>query len=141
MIIAHFRGYFKVWIQVALSPSGTCNNPSEKHYWSIILILWNITYFKRKSCRSVLLLGDIHMAAKSLQSCSTLCYPIDSSPPGSPVLEILQVEWVAISFFNVWKWKVKVKSLSRVRPLATPWTAAYQAPLSMGYIWQKMNKI
>ena len=141
MIIAHFRGYFKVWIQVALSPSGTCNNPSEKHYWSIILILWNITYFKRKSCRSVLLLGDIHMAVKSLQSCSTLCYPIDGSPPGSPVLEILQVEWVAISFFNVWKWKVKVKSLSRVRPLATPWTAAYQAPLSMGYIWQKMNKI
>ena len=144
MIIAHFRGYFKVWIQVALSPSGTCNNPSEKHYWSIILILWNITYFKRKSCRSVLLLGDIHMAAKSLQSCLTLCDPIDGSPPGSSVPEILQartLEWVAISFSNVWKWKVKVKSLSCVRPLATPWTAAYQAPLSMGYMWQRMNKI
>ena len=74
-------------------------------------------------------------AAKSLQSCLTLCNPTDGSPPGSPVPGILQartLEWVAISFSNAWKWKVKVKSLSRVRPLATPWTAAYQAPLSMG---------
>ena len=72
--------------------------------------------------------------AKSLQSCPTLCNPIDGSPPGSPIPGILQVrtlEWVAISFSNAWKWKVKVKSLSRVRLLATPWTAAYQAPLSM----------
>ena len=74
-------------------------------------------------------------AAKSLQSCPTLCNPIDGSPPGSPIPGILQaraLEWVAISFSNAWKWKVKVKSLSRVRLLATPWTAAYQAPLSMG---------
>ena len=74
--------------------------------------------------------------ATSLQSCPTLCDPIDGSPPGSPVPGILQartLEWVAISFSNAWKWKVKVKSLSRVRPLATPWTAAYQAPLSMGF--------
>ena len=74
--------------------------------------------------------------AKSLQSCPTLCDPIDSSPPGSPVPGILQVrtlEWVAISFSNAWKWKVKVKSLSRVRLLATPWTVAYQAPRSMGF--------
>ena len=74
-------------------------------------------------------------AAKSLQSCPTLCNPIDGSPPGSPVPGILQartLEWVAISFSNAWKWKVKVKSLSRVRLLATPWTAAYQAPPSMG---------
>ena len=74
-------------------------------------------------------------AAKSLQSCPTLCDPIDASPPGSPVPGILQartLEWVAISFSNAWKWKVKVKSLSRVWPSATPWTAAYQAPLSMG---------
>ena len=72
-------------------------------------------------------------AAKSLQSCPTLCNPIDST--GSPVLGILPartLEWVAISFSNAWKWKVKVKSLSRVRLLATPWTAAYQAPPSMG---------
>ena len=62
-------------------------------------------------------------AAKSLQSCPTLCDPIDSSPPGSPVPGILQkrtLEWVAISFSNAWKWKVKVKSLSSVRLFATP---------------------
>ena len=75
-------------------------------------------------------------AAKLLQSCPTLCDPIDGSPPGSPVPGILQartLEWVAISFSNAWKWKVKVKSLSHVRLLATPWTAAYQAPPSMGF--------
>ena len=73
-------------------------------------------------------------AAKSLQSCPTLCDPIDGSPPGSPVPGILQartLEWVAISFSNAWKWNNKVKSLSRVRLPATPWTAAYQAPPSM----------
>ena len=74
-------------------------------------------------------------AAKSVQLCPTLYDPWDGSPPGSPVPGILQartLEWVAISFSNAWKWKVQVKSLSRVRLLATPWTAAYQAPLSMG---------
>ena len=79
-------------------------------------------------------------AAKSLQSCLTLCNPIDSSPSGSPVPGILQartLEWVAIFFSNAWKWKVKVKSLSRVQLLATPWTAAYQAPPSMGFSRQE----
>ena len=79
-------------------------------------------------------------AAKSLQSCPTLCDPIDGSPPGSPVPGILKartLEWVAISFSNAWKWRVKVKSLSRVRFLATPWTAAYQAPASMGFSRQE----
>ena len=79
-------------------------------------------------------------AAKSLQSCPTLCDPIDSSPPGSPVPGILQartLEWVAISFSNAWKWKVKVKSLSHVQPSATPWTAAFQAPPSMGFARQE----
>ena len=79
-------------------------------------------------------------AAKSLQSCSTLCDPIDGSPPGSPVPGILQartLEWVAISFSNAWKWKVKVKSLSHVQLLVTPWTAAYQAPPSMGFSRQE----
>ena len=69
-----------------------------------------------------------------------LCDPIDGSPPGSPVPGILQartLEWVAISFSNAWKWKVKVKSLSRARLLATPWTAAYQAPPSMGFSRQE----
>ena len=67
-------------------------------------------------------------AAKSLQSCPTLCDPIDASSLGSSVLGILQartLEWVAISFSNAWKWKVKVKSLSRARLLATPWAGAY----------------
>ena len=79
-------------------------------------------------------------AAKSLQSCPTLCDPIDGSPPGSPVPGILQartLEWVAISFSGAWKWKVKVKSLSCVRLFATPWTAAYQAPPSMGFSRQE----
>ena len=79
-------------------------------------------------------------AAKSLQSCPTLCDPIDGSPVGSPVPGILQartLEWVAISFSNACKWKVKVKSLSHVRLLATPWTAAYQAPPSMGFASQE----
>ena len=79
-------------------------------------------------------------AAKLLQSCPTLCDPIDSSPPGSPVPGILQArtpEWVAISFSNAWKWKVKGKLLSHVRLLATPWTAADQAPLSMGFSRQE----
>ena len=79
-------------------------------------------------------------AAKSLQSCPTLCNPRDGSPPGSPVPGILQaktLEWVAISFSDAWKWKVKVKSLSRVRLLVTPWTAAHQALPSMGFSRQK----
>ena len=77
---------------------------------------------------------------KSLQSCPTLCNPIDSSPPGSAIPGILQartLEWVAISFSNAWKWKVRVKSLSRVWLFATPWTAAHQAPLSMGFSRQE----
>ena len=79
-------------------------------------------------------------AAKSLQSCPTLCDPRDGSPAGSPIPGILQartLEWVAISFSNAWKWKVKVKSVSRVRLLATPRTAAYQAPPSMGFSRQE----
>ena len=79
-------------------------------------------------------------AAKSPQSCPTLCDPIDGSPPGSAVPGILQartLEWVAISFSNAWKWKVKVKSLSRVRLCATPWTAAYQSPPPMGFSRQE----
>ena len=79
-------------------------------------------------------------AGKSLQSCPTLWDPINGSQPGSPVPGILQartLEWVAISFSNVWKWKVKVKSLSPVRLFGTPWTAVYQAPLSTGFSRQE----
>ena len=79
-------------------------------------------------------------AAKSLQLCPTLYDPIDGSPPGSSVPGILQArtpEWVAISFSNASKWKVKVRSFSHVRLLATPWTAAYQAPPSMAFSRQE----
>ena len=75
-----------------------------------------------------------------LQSCMTLCDHRDSSPPGSPVPGILQartLDWVAISFSNAWKRKVKVRSLSHVRLSATPWTAAHQAPPSMGFSRQE----
>ena len=69
-----------------------------------------------------------------------LCNPIDGSAPGFPVPGILQartLEWVAISFSNAWRWKVKVKSLSCVRPSVTPWTAALQAPPPMGFSRQE----
>ena len=87
-----------------------------------------------------ILLVLVIAAAKSLQSCPTLCDPTDGSPPGSPVPGILQartLEWVAISFSNACKWKVKVKLLSRVQPPGTPWTAAFQAPPSMGFSRQE----
>ena len=84
--------------------------------------------------------GHAAAAAKSLQSCLTLFDSIDSSQVGSSVLGILQartLEWVAISFSNAWKWKTKVKSLSCVWLFVTPWTAAYQAPPSMGFSRQE----
>ena len=100
---------------------------------------------RKKSFADSLKLKDFNItaaaaAAESLQLCLTLCNPIDGSPPGSPVPGTLQVrtlEWVAISFSNAWKWKVKVKSLSRVWLPATPWTAAYKAPPSMGFSRQE----
>ena len=97
---------------------------------------WNIWPWIRKLEFRFCLL----YAAKSLQSCPTLCDPIDGGPTGSSVPGILQariLEWVAISFSNAWKWKVKVKSLSHVWLLAIPWTAAYQAPPSMGFSRQE----
>ena len=97
-------------------------------------------YVKNRITMDNLLLEVHAAAAKSLQSCPTLCDPIDGSPPGSPFPGILQartLERVAISFSNAWKWKVKVKSLSRVQLLETPWTAAYQAPPSMGFSRQE----
>ena len=110
-------------------------------YCSLHNFVWFILREKKKKKTLTLEVRQICQkyaaaAAKLLQSCPTLCDPIDGSPPGSSVLGILQartLEWVAISFSNVWKWKVKVKSLSHVRLLATPWTAAHQAPLSKGF--------
>ena len=112
-----------------------------------ITVLPTLEQWKNKMVKILSLEGNLirfdaaaAATAKSLQSCPTLCDPIDGSPPSSPVPGILQertLEWVAIAFSNAWKWKVKVKSLSRVRLLATPWTTGYQAPLSMGFSRQK----
>ena len=107
------------------------------------MVTWYLTksqeYSMGRRVSSVNVLGTLD-AAKSLQSCSTLCDPIDGSPPDSPVPGILQartLEWAAISFSSAWKWKLKVKTLSHIWLLATPWTAAYQAPPSMGFSRQK----
>ena len=93
-------------------------------------------YLNSKTCFSITLLVCVHAAAaaKLLQSCPTLYNPIDGSLLGSSAPGILQermLEWVAISFFNACKWKVKVKLLSHVWLFTTTWTAAYQSPLSM----------
>ena len=101
---------------------------------------WFFTYWAIWEQVPNLVISPCYSAAKSLQSCPTLCDPIDGSPPGSPVPGILKartLEWVAISFSNAWEWKVKVKLLSRVRLLATPWTVAHQAPPSMGFSRQE----
>ena len=111
--------------------------------WLVWLHQWLCSMVWSPGCRlswKISAFSAATAAAKLLQSCPTLCNPRDGSPPGSPVPGILQartLEWVAISFSNAWKWKVKVKSLSRVQLLATPWTAAYQAPPSMGFSRQK----
>ena len=101
---------------------------------------WKLDFERPEECSlwvsSWKVLPAAAAAAKSPQSCPTLWDPIDGSPPGSPVPGILQartLEWVAISFSSAGKWKAKVKSLSRVRLLATPWTATHQAPPSMGF--------
>ena len=119
---------------LSLSP-GVCSSLCLLRRWyylTISIMIWFLQLLSEHSTAAA--------AAKSLQSCPTLCDPIDGSPPGSPIPGILQprtLKWVVISFSSAWKWKVKVKSLSRVRLLATPWTAAYQAPPSMGFSRQE----
>ena len=101
------------------TPPGVCSNSCPLN-WSRLQLY-----------RPFVLIWYAAAAAKSLQLCPTLCDPIDCSPPGSPIPGILQartLKWVAISFQ-----RVKVKSLSHVRPSATPWTAAFQAPQSMDF--------
>ena len=112
-----------------LNPAWTPGSSQFTYYWGQA---WRIL--------SITLLACAATAAKSLQSCPTLCNPIVGSPPGSPIPGILQaktLEWIAISFSSAWKWKVKVKSLSGVQLSATPWTADYQAPPSMGFSRQE----
>ena len=112
-----------------LNPAWTSGSSRFMYCWSLA---WRIL--------SITLLACAVAAAKSLQSCPTLCDPIDGSPLGSSVPGIPQariLEWVAISFPNAWKWKVKLKLLNRAWLLATPWTAAYQAPPSIGFSRQE----
>ena len=110
----------------------------SKREWLILGVGWLSAVMKR----SAIDCAAAAAAAKSLQSCPTLWDPIDSSPPGSPVPGMLQartLEWVAISFSNAWKWKVKSESevTQSCLTLVTPWTAAYQAPLSMEFSRQE----
>ena len=91
-------------------------------------------------CHFFLQCMKVKSESEVAQSCLTLSDPMDCSLPGSSARGIFQartLEWVAISFSNAWKWKVNVKSLSRVRLFKTPWTAAYQAPPSMGFSRQE----
>ena len=117
------------WLQCpGASPSHLAYACTEEVMHMLYCMYWILFLFPVPSSAAT--------AAKLLQSCPTLCDPIDGSPPGSPVPGILQartLEWVAISFSNAWKRKVKVKSLSLVQLLATPWTAAHQAPPSMAF--------
>ena len=108
------------------------DNFEDKYHIRTITILFS--FFHK------LIIFFFAAAAKSLQSCPTICDPMNCSTPGLPVPGILQartLEWVAISFSNASKWKVKVKSPSRVWLFETPWTAAYQAPPSMGFSRQE----
>ena len=110
------------------------------HSSSSEMAAFHLSFWEMESHRQVTTVGIAAAAAKSLQSCPTLCDPIDGSPPASSVPGILQaktLEWVAISFSNAWKWKVKVNSFSHAQLLATPWTGAYQAPPSMGFSRQE----
>ena len=123
--------------------------PAPRHGIAFILIssFWSGVWLSFYWCRNLIFKLEYAAAAtaaaaaaKSHQSCPTLCDPRDGSPPGSPAPGILQartLEWVAISFSNAWKWKVKVKSLSHVRLFTAPWTAAYQAPPSTGFSRQE----
>ena len=127
-----------------MTPVILCNNLTAKWIWKRIDTCICITesFCSTPETITPLLINSAAAAgaAKSPQSCLTLCDPTDSSPPGSPIPGILQartLEWVAISYSNAWKWKVKVKALSRVQLLATPWTATYQAPLSVGFSRQE----
>ena len=111
------------------------NEHEVRAWWNVLCETWS-----QGSWSLFLPAAAAAAAAKSLQSCLTLCDPIEGSPPGSPIPGILQartLEWVATSFSNGRKWKVKVKSLSCVRLLATPQTAAHQATLSVGFSRQE----
>ena len=129
----------KLWVAATAAVALVMSNSVRPHRWQPARLLcpWD-SLGKNTWVGCHFLLQCMH--AKLLQLCLTLWDPIYGSPPGSSVPGILQAripEWVAISFSNAWKWKVKVKSLSRVQLLATPWTAAHQAPPSRGFSKQE----
>ena len=131
-------GWFKQWKFLPVLETRSSRSKCH-HGWFLVKPVFLVSRWW-PSWRREISLFLLFLIAKSLQSCLTLCDPIDGSPPGPTVPGILQartLEWVAISFSNAWKWKVKVESLSRVRPSATPWTAAFQAPPSMGFSRQE----
>ena len=122
------------WSELPFPPSGDHLNPDQTCVYPVSGISLSLAP-PGKPLRK-----NAAAFAKSFPLCPTLCDPSDGSPPGSAVPGILQartLEWVAISFSSAWKWKVKVKSLSRVRLFVTPWTAAHQAPLPMGFSRQE----
>ena len=91
-------------------------------------------------CHFLLQCMKVKSQSEVTQSCLTLSDPMDCSLPGSSIHGIFQarvLEWGAIAFSNAWKWKVKVKLLGCTQLLATSWTAAYQAPPSMGFSRQE----
>ena len=135
MQIKTIMRYNLPWVRISVK--------SFSHVWFFVTP-WTVAFqdplsmeFSRQEYWSGL---PFSLCAKSVQSCPTLHDPMDCSPPGSSDHGILQartLEWVAISFFNAWKWKVKVKALSHIWLLATPWTAAHQAPPSIGFSRQE----
>ena len=131
ILVKDVQGWFWAWVTFALCADFITYSLHDMLYVGYKIIK-KIPWLSKESAAAA--------ATKSLQSCLTLCDPIDGSPPGSPIPGILQArtpERVAISFSNAWKWRVKVKSLSRVWLFATPWTAAYQAPPSIGFSRQE----
>ena len=138
-IVCHCFHCFRIYLP--WSDGTGCHDLSFFYVLSFTrtLSLSSFTFIKRLF-NSSLFFPSMLLLLLSLQLCPTMCHPIESSLPGATLSGILQartLEWVAISFSNTWKWKVKVKSLSCVWLFATPWTAAYQAPLSMGFSRQE----
>ena len=129
------KGAARCCTQVHTQPGEYSRGQDPGWFYQYVLLLWNFTMMSewRRGWYCI-------AAAKLFQSCPTLYDPTDGSRPGSPIPGILQariLEWVAISFSNGWKWKVKVKSLSHVWLFATPWTTAHQAPPYMGFSRQE----
>ena len=143
LIRYHLFNFVFIFITLGGGSKKMCCNLCQKVLrlcFPLRLLYYPALHLGLQSTLSLFLCLVLAAAAKSRQLCPTLCDPIDGSPPGSAVPGILQartLEWIAISFSSAWKWKVKVKSFSHVGLFTTPWTAAYQAPPSMGFSRQE----